>query len=212
MGLIIGALILVIALIVGAYFLFVGNDDDNTDPSASESSSSSSESSEESGNWEDSLTSDSSASSSSDSGYEGYGSADDSLPAKFKTDLPKDVSDWVYGCEEVTFTLQYEDDSSADRDMDGYSCKGATNHEWAFRSIDFIDDAEYAANVVERTKSSEYQQIIEDEPSIFVAMDGDYNTDTLIISNPDKGVVLEVEYMTEDTMKKVLKEMGYSVN
>lgn len=217
--LIIGALVLVIALLAGAYFLFVGNKEDK-DSSASSSSSSqtaaSSSASATSSTASATSTTRSSSSSSSSSGIatSGYGSPDQSLPAVFKTDLPMDVSDKVYNCEDTEFTLQYED-SNDERKMKGATCTGAKGAAWEYSSIDFIDDDEYAKNVIDRARNgqSKGNTIVKDEAGNFAAMETANYKKTLVVVNPDKGTVLEIEHVLggEKEMKDILKQLGYSV-
>ena len=206
-GLIIGALVLIIALIAGAYFLFVNDDKkDDADPATSTTNSSAAATSDPT------TTSDSSSSSSTSSSSTGIASPDGSMPAAFKTSLPHDLTDWVHKCEEVEFTLDYEELDKPDRPMNGSSCKGSADSPFTYSTIDFIDDKEYADNVVDRTHAAKKQLIASDESNDFAAISGKYDSlNNLVIVNPEEGKVMEVQYATEEKMRKALTDLGYQV-
>lgn len=206
--LVIGGLILTLALVLGGFYFLNNNDSEDDNPEAQGTSS---ETSEVASSTEKTTSTTSAASSSTTSSSTGgYASPDNSLDSALNGKLPVDISNLVYDCKDATFTLQYEDDR-ADREMTGAQCKGAKDTPWKYSSIDIVDDAEYAENAVLRVQRAGNSKIIEDQNDNFAATEGDPTLDTLVIANPEKNVVLELEYVVggEGTMKEILKELGY---
>ena len=205
--LVIGGLILTLALVLGGFYFLNNNDSEDDNPEAQGTSS---ETSEVASSTEETTSTTSAASSTTSSSTGGYASPDNSLDSALNGKLPVDISNLVYDCKDATFTLQYEDDR-ADREMTGAQCKGAKDTPWKYSSIDIVDDAEYAENAVLRVQKGGNSKIVEDQDNNFAAMEGDPTLDTLVIANPEKDVVLELEYVVggEGTMKEILKELGY---
>ena len=208
-----------IALAVGGYFLLAKDDEESSSDEASTSESSGNESTTEESSPENSSEESSTEETSSSEStptetpakHGDIGGPDDSLPSTYKDAMPAKVSDLINKCEEGTFTLRYDDPSKKNRDMTGAACKGVRGTPWAYWSVDFVNDKEYA-----EMKTKDYKNanatIVNDDPNEYAGYVEEKFKIHVFLVNKDKNILMESELFGSEPedAKQLLELMGYS--
>lgn len=142
--------------------------------------------------------------------------ADNSLPSDLQGNLPVDLNGWLYGCEQLTFTLEEPGaEEGSGEQLDGVNCTGAIDKPWALETVQIIEDADYTNDSVEHAKDSAQQPtVVSDKPDNFAAMTGNEDQQSLTIANPQKGTTLQIEFLEggREQAGRILSQLGYSVN
>ncbi|MCX2163930.1 hypothetical protein [Corynebacterium auriscanis] len=226
-------ILLAVILAVGAYFLFANKDDAETDnKAASSSSSSEAPPSDNPSSGAAESSSASSASSASEESSENSASestpssstdpsvaaapndpkkwgGDDTLPAQYRSGLPFDTSTMVQNCRNGSFEIYHYGRGGrvSDGNAEGTRCSMGKSSPSPYSSVTYLTSKSYASNRIKAAKVKNFH-IVKDSNDSFIAYGKSSLEKGLLVINPARGVVMELNYPKDGTPQKILDSYG----
>ena len=138
------------------------------------------------------------------------GGPDDSLTEPYKGAMPSKVNDLINRCKTGSFNLRYDYSSKPSREVKGSKCKGVSGSPWAYWSVDFVDDTEYANQQAKDLKDHD-ATIINDDPNAFAGYIEETAKIYVFVINKDKHITMESELFGGDTeeAEQLMEQLGY---